>query len=45
MEGQDQPKRLYNVRDPPGTWGQLKNLKSTVTQRTEVVIKFKKNIL
>ena len=42
--------RLYNVKDPPGTGGYLKkkkkkNLKSTVTQKTKVVIKFKKNIL
>ena len=38
----------YNVRDPPRTrevFFYLKNRKSTVTQRTEVVIKFKKNVL
>ena len=37
------------MKDPPGTGGYLKkkkkNLKSTVTQKTKVVIKFKKNIL
>ena len=39
-------KRLYNVRDPPGMGGgSSENLKSTVTQRTEIVIKSKKNIL
>ena len=39
-------KRLYNVRDPPGMGGRSsENLKSTVTQRTEIVIKSKKNIL
>ena len=38
--------RLYSVRDPPGTGGgvHLKNWRNTV-QRTEIVIKFKKNIL
>ena len=39
-------KRLYNVRDPPRMrGGSSENLKSIVTQRTEIVIKFKKNIL
>ena len=39
-------KRLYNVRDPPRMrGGSSENLKSIVTQRTEIVIKSKKNIL
>ena len=39
-------KRLYNVRDPPRMrGGSSENLKSIVTQRTEIVIKFKKNVL
>ena len=39
-------RRLYNVRDHPRAKGvHLKNLKKIVTQRTEIVIKFKKNIL
>ena len=45
MEGQDQPKEVYNVRDPPGIGGgSSDNLKSNVTQKTEIVIKSKKNI-
>ena len=39
-------KRLYNVRDPTGiresSW---ENQKNTIIQRTEIIIKFKKNIL
>jgi len=39
-------RRLYNVRDPPGTReSSSENLKNTKTQKTEIVIKFKKNIL
>ena len=34
------------MRDPPGRKGSsFENLKNTVTQRTEIAIKFKKNIL
>ena len=40
--------RLHSVRDPPGKRGggsSSENLKNIVIQRTEIVIKFKKNIL
>ena len=39
-------KMLYNVRDPSGRReSSSENLKNTVTQRIEIVIKSKKNIL
>ena len=41
-------KILYNVRDPPGKKGEVHLgicRKNTITQRIEIIIKSKKNIL